>query len=304
MVNLWLAQADLVEQAELVYDRIADRPWVTFIELLLIGLVVYAILRLLQGTPGARLVRAVLLILGISFAVVWLIAERFGFERINVLYPYFILAVFLASLVAFQVELRRILAKIGEANLLRRWLKIPETSIAPLVAAAGRLSKRKIGALIAIERSTEMGPFMESGVTLDAVASAELIETIFWPGSPLHDLGLIVRQGRLVAAGCQFPLAESGAVDRSLGSRHRAAVGVSLETDAVVIVVSEESGQISVAINGQLRRGLSRDDLGEVLAKELFGSARSAMEYDADVSATLTTTATSAPSPARQIGEA
>jgi diadenylate cyclase len=268
------AQVDLLDQFGFLYDRIADRPWITLIELLLIGSVVYATLRLLQGTPGARLVRAVLLILGVSFAVVWLVAERFGFERINVLYPYFILAVFLASLVAFQAELRRILAKVSEANLLRRWLQNPETSLAPILAAAGRLSKRKIGALIAIERSTEMGPFSESGVPLDALASAELIETIFWPGSPLHDLGLIIRQGRLVAAGCQFPLAESGAVDRSLGSRHRAAVGMSLETDAIVIVVSEETGQISVAAGGHLKRGLSLDELRTTLSSELASPTR------------------------------
>jgi diadenylate cyclase len=250
-------------------ERVFDRPWVTAIELLLIGTIVFTVLRLLQGTPGARLIRAVLAILGGSFAVVWLLADRFELDRINVLYPYFILAVFLASLVAFQSELRRILAKLGQGGWVQRWLITPEETIGPIVTAVGRLAKNKIGAIIAVERSDEMGPWSESGVPVEAAISAELLETIFWPGSPLHDLGLVVRQGRILAAGCQFPLAESSSVERSLGSRHRAAIGLSQESDAVVIVVSEETGTISVAIDGRLRRGLECDELRVCLLTEL-----------------------------------
>jgi diadenylate cyclase len=269
-----LAQLQLPEQLRSFLERIVDRPWVTVIELLLVGSVVYTVLRLLQGTPGARLVRAVLTILGVSFAVVYLIAGRFEFDHINVLYPYFILGVFFASLVAFQAELRRILSAVGKGGWLQRWMKTPEETIAPIVTAAARLSKSKIGALIAIERSLEMTPWTESGVTLDAAVSSELLETIFWPGSPLHDLGVVVRQDRLVAAGCQFPLADSADVDRALGSRHRAAIGMSQEADAVVIVVSEETGAISLASDGQLRRRIPPEDLGEVLRRELAAGPR------------------------------
>ncbi len=250
-------------------ERVAERPWAALIELLLIGSVVYAALRFLQGTRGARLVRAVLTILGVSFAIVWLIAERFEFERINVLYPYFILGVFLVSLVAFQAELRRMLVRLGQGGWLQRWIKSSDHVIDPIVTAAERLSKKKIGALIAIERTTETGAVTETGVRLDAVVSAELLETIFWPGTALHDLGVIVHQGRIVAAGCQFPLAESGELDRSLGSRHRAALGMCQEVDAVVIVVSEETGTISVAVGGRLRRALTVEALRANLVKEL-----------------------------------
>lgn len=260
---------DALHQVESYFQRIIEHPWVSLIELSLIGAVVYAVLRLLQGTPGARLVRAVLTIVGVSFVVVWLIAERFEFDRINVLYPYFILAVFLSSLVAFQSDLRRILAKVGEKAWFQQWLKTPAEVIDPLVRAVGRLSKERIGTLIAIERSMEMSPWSESGVAVDAVLSSELLETIFWPGSPLHDLGMIVREGRIVAAGCQFPLAEWGHADRSLGSRHRAALGLSEESDAVIIVVSEETGTISVAMGGRFRRGLSLEELRAVLLSEL-----------------------------------
>jgi diadenylate cyclase len=248
---------------------VAERPWAALIELLLIGSVVYIVLRFLQGTRGARLVRAVLTILGVSFAVAWLIAERFEFERINVLYPYFILGVFLVSLVAFQAELRRMLLRLGQGGWLQQWLKSSDHAIEPIVTAVERLSKKKVGALIAIERGAETGAITETGVRLDAVVSAELLETIFWPGTALHDLGVIVHQERIVAAGCQFPLAESGDVDRSLGSRHRAALGMCQEVDAVVIVVSEETGTISVAANGRLRRALTIEALRASLVKEL-----------------------------------
>ncbi len=260
---------NISDQIRPFLERIFDRPLATIVELLLIGSIVYAVLRLLQGTPGARLIRAVLAILGATFAVVWLIAERYELERINVLYPYFVLGIFFASLVAFQTELRRILAKVGQGGWLQRWLITPEETIRSIVTAVGRLSKNKIGALIAIERSDEMGPWSESGVAVEASVSAELLETIFWPGSPLHDLGVVIRQGRILAAGCQFPLAESSAVERSLGSRHRAAIALSQEADAVVIVVSEETGTISVALDGQLRRGLSSDQLRGTLLAEL-----------------------------------
>ncbi len=264
-----LAQIDLPQSIHSFVERVAERPWVAIIELLVIGSVVYIVLRFLQGTRGARLVRAVLTILVVSFAIVWLIAERFEFERINVLYPYFVLGVFLASLVAFQTELRRMLLRLGQGGWLQRWLRATTEAIDPMVTAVERLSKNKIGALIAIERSTELGGVVETGVRIDAAVSAELIETIFWPGTPLHDLGMIIHQGRIVAAGCQFPLAESGDLDRSLGSRHRAALGMSQEVDAVVIIVSEETGMVSVAINGHLRRSLTRQGLQDTLIREL-----------------------------------
>jgi len=275
-----MAQTDVLSGIRLFFERVTDRPWVALIELLLIGSVVYSALRALQGTRGARLVRAVLTILAVSFAVVWLIAERFGFERINALYPYFILGVFLVSLVAFQTELRRLLLKIGEGAWLRRWIRTGDEVIEPLVTAVDRLAKKKIGAVIAVERSAEAGAIVESGVPLDAVVSAELLETIFWPGSALHDLGVMISQGRIRAAGCQFPLVESADVDRSLGSRHRAAIGMSQEADAVVIVVSEETGTISLAIHGRLRRGFTAETLRETLTKELGGApARSKIPW-------------------------
>ncbi len=258
-----------VEDLRSLIERVLERPWVALVELLVIGSVVYAVLRFLQGTRGARLVQAVLTILGVSFAVVWLLADRFGLERINVLYPYFLMGVFLVSLVAFQTELRRMLTRLGQGGWVRRFFHGHAEIIEPIVTAVGRLSKKRIGALIAIERTTELPSVTESGVRLDAMVSSELLETIFWPGSALHDLGVIIREDRIVAAGCQFPLDDSSAADRTLGSRHRAALGMSQEVDAVVIVVSEETGSISVAIGGRLQRALTLDALRDTLRREL-----------------------------------
>ena len=178
-----VGQADLLRLIESVVERAWDRPGITVIELLLIGGVVYAMLRFLHGTRGARLVRAVVIILVLSFAVVRVLATRFEFDRINVLYPYFVLAVFLVSLVAFQSELRRMLIRLGEGGWRQGWSKSAVEVVDPVVTAVERLSKRKIGALIAIERRTETGALIESGVRLDAQVSSELLETIFWPGS-------------------------------------------------------------------------------------------------------------------------
>lgn len=269
MNALLIAQADFFRGIQSFLERMADRPIVTLVELLLIGGVVYAVLRFLQGTRGARLVRAVITILVVSFAVVWLVAGRYEFDRINVLYPYFLLGIFLISLVVFQTELRRLLLRLGEGRLLQRWMVVGNQIIDPIATAVERLSRKKIGALIAIERSTEIGAVIETGVKLEAKVTSELLETIFWPGTPLHDLGVVISHGRAAAAGCQFPLAESGDIDRSLGSRHRAGLGMSLEADAVVIIVSEETGAISVAIRGRLRRAMTGEALRETLENEL-----------------------------------
>ncbi len=265
-----IAQSDLTRGVLSFLERVIERPVASAVEFLLIGSVIYTVLRFLQGTRGARLVRAVLIILAGSFAVVRLVAERFDLDHINTIYPYFLLAVFLMSLVAFQTELRRILLRLGEGNWWGGWLLKSSTDIIdPVVQAVDWCAKRKIGALIAVERGAEPGTLPETGVVLDALVSAELLETIFWPGSPLHDLGVIVHQGRIRAAGCQFPLAESGDVDQSLGSRHRAALGYSQEADVVVLVVSEETGGISIAQDGSLHRALSIDEVRDTLRREL-----------------------------------
>jgi diadenylate cyclase len=248
-------------------------PWTIPIEMLLIGVVVYAVLRFLHGTRGAQLLQGLVLLLVIGFLVVRVLADQFGLERIAVLYQPFVWTALLATLVVFQPELRRGLMRLGEARFRRaHQSRIDETAKA-VAAACAQLSKNKIGALIALEREIGLAGLAEQGVKLDALLTPELLNTIFWPGSALHDLGVIIRQGRVASAGCPFPLGDTEDMDRTLGSRHRAAIGLSDESDALVVVVSEETGSISIAERGRLDRHIPADALAGMLRRRM-ASAR------------------------------
>ena len=244
--------------------------WQVGIELLLIGTVVYWVIRFLRGTRGARMLKGVAFVLISLYLIVSLVGSRFGLDRIRFLYGQFLIFASVATIVVFQPELRRALMRLGETRLFRSWSDQVTDEIDALVEAATFLSRRKIGALIAIERDVGLGGIAESGTRVSADLSAPLLETIFWPNSPLHDLGVIVSGGKIAYAGVQFPLAESGDLERELGSRHRAAVGMSQESDAVVLVVSEESGDVSIAERGQLIRKLTPEGLRGLLI-ELLG---------------------------------
>ncbi len=234
-------------------------------EFILIGGSVYIALNFLEGTRGAKLLESLAIIVVTSFLVVRLVAETLQLDRIIFLYPYFLGGILLTTLVAFQPEIRRGLIRVGEARWLRSWSSEANETIDPIVTACARLSQKKIGALLAIQRDVGIDAVVETGVRLDAIISAELLETIFWPGSALHDLGVVVRDDLIIAASCQFPIAESGDVAQSLGSRHRAALGLSQDCDALIIVVSEETGTISLAVSGRLYRPLTPAELRERL---------------------------------------
>src|SRR5687768_4019041 len=247
--------------------------WQVATEMLLIGLVVYWVLRFLRGTRGARMLKGIASVLIVLYLLIQLVAEQFGLQRVSFLYGQFLSFASIVIIVVFQPELRRALMRLGETRLFRGFGQQVNEEIEALVESATFCSRRKIGALVAIERETGLGGIAESGTRLNAELSAELLNTIFWPNSPLHDLGVIVSQGRVAFAGVQFPLAESGDLERELGSRHRAAVGMSQESDAVVLVVSEETGDVSIAERGQLIRKLTPEGLRGLLGELLGGSA-------------------------------
>ena len=249
--------------------------WVVAIELLLIGLVVYWVLRFLRGTRGARMLKGIAFVLILLYLIVRIVGTQFGLDRIEFLYRQFLLFAAAACVVVFQPELRRALMRLGETRLFRGWSSQIDEEIEALVEAATFLSRRKIGALVAIEREVGLGGIAESGTRINADLTASLLESLFWPNSPLHDLGVIVSQGRIAYAGVQFPLAESGDLERELGSRHRAAVGLSQESDAVVLVVSEETGDVSIAERGQLIRKLTPEGLRGLMS-ELLGRTEGA----------------------------
>jgi diadenylate cyclase len=245
--------------------------WQIAIECFLIGIAVFFILRFLEGTRGARMLRGIALVLVVMFLLVDVLGERvFHLLEIGFLYDNFMYFAVIALAVVFQPELRRGLMRLGETRLFRGWSGEVNDDIDQIVESATFLSRRKIGAVVAIEREVGLGGIAESGTKINADLTADLLNTIFWPNSPLHDLGVIVSHGRVAYASVQFPLAESGDLERELGSRHRAAVGMSQESDALVVVVSEETGDISLAESGKLIRKLTPDGLRGLLS-ELLG---------------------------------
>lgn len=249
------------------FSRVAGYEWWRVaIELFLIGLVVYWAVDFLEGTRGERLFRAVLTILIAGVLILNLVVERFGFERLALLYRGFLIGVLIIAVAAFQPEIRRALIRIGQLRFLVSSSQIAGT-IEEIITAVTRLSAGKIGAIIVIERQVALGEFIETGVRIDAKVTAELLKTIFQPGTPLHDMAVIIRADRVVAARVQLPLAEAGSADGiELGSRHRAAIGITAGSDATCLVVSEETGAISIAQYGKLTLAVSESELRKHLA--------------------------------------
>jgi len=246
------------------------------VEMVLIGMFVWLAERFLRGTRGASLLKGAAVVLIAVFLGIRLLPKdpARGWERIEFLYGKFLLFIFVAVVVAFQPELRRVLSRIGRAKLFGGQQAYAEEEINALVESASYLGRNKIGGIIALERKVGLAGLMESGTPIDSELSSHMLNTIFYPGTQLHDMGVIVQHGRIAAAGCQFPLAESEDVDPSLGSRHRAALGLAQETDAVIVVVSEETGRMSVACEGQLYVGLDADALRELLTATLMPKGR------------------------------
>lgn len=225
--------------------------------MLLIGLVVYWVVDFLEGTRGERLFRGVILVVIASVLLLNLAADRLHLERLQQLYNYFLIFVLVVAVAAFQPEIRRALIRIAQPGFLARSSQKLSRTIEEIVSATNALSASKTGAVIVVERRVALGEFIETGVRIDAKVTGELLRTIFYEGTALHDMAVIIRGDRIVAASVQLPLAEADRIDGvELGSRHRAAIGMSTGSDASVIVVSEESGIVSVAVNGKLIRNI------------------------------------------------
>ena len=257
---------ELIDAVTTYVHRVATyNPLVVVVQLLLIGLVVWMAMRFLRGTRGARLLKGAVLLLALVYVGIRLLPKNDDWKRIEFLYGRFLVFAFAAVVVAFQPELRRVLIQIGQARLFRGRHGQIEAMVQALSDSAAYLSRNKIGAVVAVERSVGLGGIIETGTPVNGKLTASLLNTIFYPGSALHDMGVVIRSGRIAAAGCQFPLAESEDVDPSLGSRHRAALGLAQDSDAVVLVVSEETGRVSLACEGQLYLGLEPENLREML---------------------------------------
>ncbi len=254
--------------------RVQSYPWwQVSIELLIIGVLVYFVFRFVQGTRAAAALKGLFLLILIATLTVRVLGQREAFQRLAFLYDNLLTIAALALVVIFQPELRRGLTRLGETPIFRRVPRAVDQVVEALADAAQFCSKAKFGYLVVIERETPLKSLAESGTFLNAHVSARLLQTLFFPGTALHDLAVVVSGSQIIAAGVQLPLAEPASMpaphDPTLGSRHRAAVGISQESDALVVVVSEETGQISLAEAGRLTRGLSRDELEDTLRAKL-----------------------------------
>ncbi len=257
----------LIEYFRRVYNY---NLWIVAIELFLIGLVVYWVVDFLEGTRGERLFRSVIFILIAGFLILNLVVKRYDFVRLQYLYNGFLILVLILAVAAFQPEIRRALLRIGQLRFRATYSSRLVTVIDQIVAAVFDLAAAKKGAIIVIERRIALGEFIENGIPMDSVVTAELLKTIFTPPAPLHDMAVVIRDDRIVAASVELPMAEAGSVGGvELGSRHRAAIGISAGSDALCIVVSEETGIVSVAKAGNLTRNLSPEQLRNYLAEQL-----------------------------------
>ena len=241
-------------------DLLTAFRWRDALDILLVALIVYRLLVAFRGTRAAQMLVGLGMLLAAS-----LVARRFELHSLGWLLDNFWSFWAIAVVVLFQPELRRALARLGQGRFLRAFVGSSRAERAHLVddvaRAAAALAARRIGALIVIERTAGLRQYAELGVPLDAVASGDLLESLFLPQSPLHDGAVLVEGTRISAAGCFLPLSRTADLARALGTRHRAALGISEETDAVAVVVSEETGRTSLAVDGRIESPMDEDVL-------------------------------------------
>jgi diadenylate cyclase len=252
------------------------------IDILVVAALVYQCLMVVRGTRAGHILAGILVMVVLYLAASWL-----GLEALRSLLSLIVPYLGLALIVLFQSEIRRTLARIGRKRWLglARGFRAPE-SVSEILMAVEQLAEQKIGALIVLERDIGLRTFIESGVRLEARISRDLLLSIFQPGLPLHDGAAIVQKEMLAAAACFLPLTTNPGLSRMLGTRHRAAIGITEETDCLSLVVSEETGRISVAAFGELMQGLSVPDVMERINRH-FGVARPSPmhidEFPADI---------------------
>ncbi len=259
------------ERIEALFNRLQTYSWVEVaIELALIWVVVYAIVRFVRGTRAAGALKGLIVLIIITYVFARLLGQGQSFQRVAFLYDRFLTIAAVGLLVIFQPELRRALVRLGETPFFKQSSGELAQAVGAIVEASAYFSKAKFGAIMVIERSVKLRGIVEGGTTLNARLSSELLQTIFFPGAALHDLAVVITGNTVQSAGVQLPLADPGEMpDPRLGSRHRAAVGVSKECDALVVVISEESGRIRLAERGRLSEPLDPGELRAELLRRL-----------------------------------
>ena len=242
------------------------------VDIIIVAFLVYGVVKLVRETRAGQLVKGLFLLV-----VLFIISSYFNLVMVSRVLAYFFQFAFVAILIVFQPEIRKALEQVGRNNVGQSIAAVVtgrdrsydraqiRKAINAVVDGVGILQQLKMGALIVFERKTKLGDIIETGTQINCEPSGQIVGNIFFNKAPLHDGAMIIRDGMIHAAGCILPLTKNTSVSAELGTRHRAALGVSEESDAVVVVVSEETGQISVAVNGVLARRFTRDTLRDVL---------------------------------------
>jgi diadenylate cyclase len=236
--------------------------WWDLADILIVSVAIYEFLKLIRGTRAVQMAFGVALIVGLFYLSEWA-----PLQTVNWLIRNAVGYVVFAAIVLFQADIRRALAHFGRAPFIRYFAASEEAddTVEEVVTASAMLADQRIGALIVVEREIGLRNFIESGIPLDATMSYDLLVTIFQPSSPLHDGAVIIQEDRIAAASCFLPLTVNPRLERDLGTRHRGALGLTEESDAVAVVVSEETGRISLALEGQIERDLSIEQLRDRL---------------------------------------
>lgn len=262
-----IIQFDVIQQA-LRYIQTIE--FTDLLDIAIIAYIIYRLILLARNSQAAQVLKGVLLVL-----ILLGLSDLFDLHVLNFLLDGVVQVGFLALIVVFQPEIRHFLGQVGSGNL-SRFLKYQgdsdalEVAITQTVAAYQEMSRNKIGALTVFERSSILNDCIRTGTALDAEVSSELMKNIFWPKAPLHDGAVIIREGRIVGGGCVLPLSGNSNISRELGTRHRAGLGITEHTDAIAVICSEETGSISVAMEGVLKRHLAPETLKRLLRNELL----------------------------------
>ncbi len=235
--------------------------WAFAVEIFLIYIAIYYFIRFCEGTRGAGILKGIALIILLLVVLLLVAVNLLALDRIQFLLSIFIPTSFIALIVILQPELRRGLVRLSQTPIFGELLHDEHEVLDEVIKALTRLARNRVGALVAIEREDSLGAYAEKGISIDAEVRSELITTVFYPGTELHDGALVIQNGRVAAAGCLFPLSENMELGSWAGTRHRAAVGISEECDAIALVVSEERGEVSLCVRGKIQRNLDRDEL-------------------------------------------
>ncbi|TKD67514.1 TIGR00159 family protein [Pseudalkalibacillus hwajinpoensis] len=237
------------------------------IDILLVTYVIYKIIMLIRGTKAVQLLKGITVIIA-----AWFLSSFFELNTLHWILERVVLYGLLAIIIIFQPELRRALEQLGRGRLFARTaVEEEETNkmVEAIIKSSSYMGKRRIGALISIERETGLNDYVETGIPMNAKLTSELLINVFIPNTPLHDGAVILKKDEILAAACYLPLSESPFISKELGTRHRAALGISEVTDSLTLVVSEETGSISLTKNGELHRNLSEEVLRDLLNAEL-----------------------------------